>query len=66
MMIHRKKYRFIYDGPCIHLDKGEVYEAYRPLDDTKGKWLAVYIADDDDPGDYAFPAEWFEEVAAQK
>lgn len=62
MMIEKIKVRFISDEFCIHLEKGEVYEAYRPKDDLQGRWFAIYIEEDDDPGDYAFPAEWFEIV----
>lgn len=60
--IKRIKVRFISDTPCIYLKKGEIYEAFRPLDDCFGKWWAIYIEEDDDPGDYAFPSEWFEIV----
>lgn len=58
----RIKVRFVSDTFCIYLKKGEVYEAFRPLDDPKGKWFGIYIEEDDDPGDYAFPSEWFEVV----
>ena len=56
------KVRFISDQTTIYFEKGKVYEAYRPFDDRTGKWWAISITDDDDPGDYAFPAEWFEIV----
>ena len=58
----RVKVRFTADVKCIYLKKGEIYEAFRPLDDIKGNWWGIYIAEDDDPGDYAFPSEWFELV----
>ena len=60
--ISKVKVRFISDTPCAYFEKGAVYNAYRPLDDQRKKWWAIRIEEDDDPGDYAFPAEWFEVV----
>ena len=60
--IKKIKVRFVSDEKCIYLKKDEIYDAYRPKDDLKGRWFAIYIEDDDEPGDYAFPARWFEVV----
>lgn len=60
--IEKVKVRFVSDIPCVYLENGCVYEAYRPFDDLRKKWWAIHIDEDDDPGDYAFPAEWFELV----
>ena len=27
----------------VSIKKGEVYEAYRPIDDLKERWFAIYI-----------------------
>ncbi len=56
------KIRCITDKKSIYFKKGEIYTAIRPKDDLKGLFWGIYIADDDDPGWYAFPSEYFEVV----
>lgn len=54
------KARYISDVNSIFLKKGEIYDVYFPIDDTSHRFLAVYLEDMDEPGDYAVPASRFE------
>lgn len=56
------KVRYIAEKPSIYLEKGEVYDAFRPLDDRRGLFWAIWIEDDDEPAYYGFPAKDFEIV----
>ena len=56
------KLRYISDEPSIRFKKGEIYEGFRAKDDPQGWFWCFHIDDDDDPGDYAYPAEKFEVV----
>lgn len=60
--IDKVKVRFVADEPCVYFVKNAVYDAYHPIDDHQKRWWAIYIEEDDDPGEYAFPVEWFEVV----
>lgn len=60
MNMKRFKAKYISDVHSIFLKKGEIYEVYYPLDDPGKKWLAFYLEDFDEPGDYAVPANRFE------
>lgn len=63
-MTNMKKFkaRYISDVKSIFLKKGEIYEVYYPLDDKAHRFLAVYLEDMDEPGDYAVPADRFERI----
>ena len=54
--------RYISDKPSAYFKKGLQYEAFRARDDRKGCLWCFRIEDDDDPGDYGFPAHLFEIV----
>lgn len=54
------KAKYVSDIPSIFLKKDEIYEVYYPLDDPGKRFLAVYLEDMDEPGDYAVPANRFE------
>ncbi len=56
------KIRYISDKKSIYLKKGEIYLGVRAKNDTKGRFWGIYIEDDDEPGWYAFPSEYFEIV----
>ena len=56
------KVKCIAEKPSIYLEKGKVYDAFRPLDDGRGLFWAIRIEDDDEPGFFAFPAKDFEIV----
>ena len=56
------KVRYISDKPSIYFKKGEIYEAFFPLDNQTGEIRAFHIEDTDEPGDYALPASRFEFV----
>ena len=46
----------------IRLEKGEIYLGKRSKDDILNLFWCVCLEDDDDPGWYAFPSEYFEVV----
>ena len=54
------KVKYVSDIPSIFFKKGEVYEAFLPKDNQSGEFLAFYLNDMDEPGDYAVPASRFE------
>ena len=56
------KIRYISDKKSIYLKKDDIYSGMRAKDDFDGRFWCIYIAEDDDPGWYAFPSEWFEVV----
>lgn len=56
----RFKVRYISDNPSGWVKKGQIYDAFYPLDVTGKYVIAVEIEDTDDPGAYAFPAKDFE------
>jgi len=62
MRIKKFKVRYVSDIPSIFFEKGEIYEAYIPLDDPDGRFYAIYLEDMDEPGDYAIPSSRFEIV----
>lgn len=64
MTISKKifKAKYISDLPSPYFKKGEVYDAFLPLDNKSGKYFAFHIENDDEPGDYAFPSSRFEIV----
>lgn len=64
MMISKNtfKVKYISDIPSPYFKKGEVYDAYLPRDNKSGKFFVLYIGNDPEPGDYAFPSDRFEIV----
>ena len=54
------KVKYISDIYSIFFKKGEVYDAYIPKDDKRGRFFAFYLEDMDEPGFYALPASRFE------
>lgn len=61
MSIKIKKFnvRYISDVSSPFFKKGEIYEAYLPLDEQSGKLLALTEPDGED---YAYAASLFERV----
>ncbi len=57
--------RYISDKKSIFFEKGEVYEAFLPLDNESGNFFAFHLEEMDAPGDYALPASMFEMVESQ-
>lgn len=59
--MNTNKFRVMYvsDIPSIFFKKGEIYEAFLPLDNRSGNVYAFHIEDIDEPGDYALPASRF-------
>ena len=64
MSTNKMKARYISDIKSIFFKKGEVYEVW-PVKDDK-RFLAFYLEDMDEPGEYALPASRFEIVEEQK
>lgn len=62
MNMNKFKVMYISDIHSIYFKKGEVYEAFLPLDNQSGKIFAFHIEDIDEPGDYALPASRFRVV----
>ena len=60
MSTNKMKARYISDIKSIFFKKGEVYEVW-PVKDDK-RFLAFYLEDMDEPGEYALPASRFEIV----
>ena len=58
MSTNKMKARYISDIKSIFLKKGEIYEVW-PVKDDK-RFLAFYLEDMDEPGEYALPANRFE------
>lgn len=56
------KVRYISEKKSVFFKKGEIYNAYYPLDDKSGKYLVFNLPDMDEPGEYALPASRFEVV----
>lgn len=56
------KVKYISDIPSPYFKKGEVYDAFLPRDNKSGKFFALRIENDAEPGDYAFPSDRFEIV----
>lgn len=53
------KVKYISDKPSIFFKKGEIYDAFLPLDNESGNVYAFYLEDMDEPGYYAIPASRF-------
>ena len=62
MNMNKFKVKYISDIKSIFFEKGEIYEAYIPIDDHSGRFYAFYLEDMDEPGDYALPSSRFEVV----
>ena len=60
MSTNKMKARYISDIKSIFFKKGEIYEVW-PVKDDK-RFLAFYLEDMDEPGEYALPANRFEIV----
>ena len=61
MNMKKVKVRYISDIESIFFEKGEVYDAYIPIDDDR--FYAFYLEDmDEEPGYYALPSSRFEVV----
>lgn len=58
MSTNKMKARYISDIKSIFFKKGEIYEVW-PVKDDK-RFLAFYLEDMDEPGEYALPANRFE------
>lgn len=56
------KVKYISDKPSVFFKKGEIYEAFLPLDNQTGEFIAFHLEDMDEPGDYALPASRFEVI----
>lgn len=54
--------QYISDKPSPYFKKGLQYEAFRAKDDHRGLFWCFHIENDDDPGDYGFPAHLFKIV----
>ena len=59
------KVMYISDLPSPYFKKGEVYDAFYPVDNRSGEYFAFYIEEDDEPGNYAFPSSRFKIVEEQ-
>lgn len=56
------KLRYISEKPSIRFKKGKIYRGFRAKDDRRGLFWCFHVEDDDDPGDYGYPAGLFEKV----
>ena len=56
------KVRYISDIKSIFFKKGEIYDAYLPIDDHSGRFYGFYLEDMDEPGYYGLPSSRFEVV----
>ena len=63
MSMNKIKVRYISEKESVYFRKGEIYEAYYPLDDKSKKYLVFSLPDMEEPGDYALPASRFEVVS---
>jgi len=59
MNMNKFKVMYVSDIPSIYFKKGEIYEAFLPLDNRSGNIFAFHLDDIDEPGDYALPATRF-------
>lgn len=62
MNIKKFRAKYVSKISSVFLKQGEIYDVYYPLDDSGKRFLAVYLEDMDEPGDYAVPADRFEIV----
>ena len=62
MNMNKFKVRYVSDKKSIYFKKGEIYDAFLPLDNQSGNVYAFHINDIDEPGDYALPASRFKKV----